>query len=401
VPRLVTLVLVDPAGEPLGALPPYPAEPHWWQEMPGIVDGARARFGLDVTVLRLLTADRPGPPGGAVGYLAECAAALPAGVPLDPVDPALDLGPHPRRAPWARPGGPGASVGWAAAQLAGAGRRLRAATQTRSWNLSAVWRLDCAGGPAWLKQVPGFFGHEPAVLGWLAATHPALAPPLLAAAGDRLLLDHVPGTDRYDAPLAEVLPMLADLHEIQAAAAGAPGALLGVGVPDARAPALLATLPAVVARHGGELAGRLEPLVAGLPARLAELAACGLPDTLVHGDFYPGNVRADGARRVILDWGDCFVGHPAFDALRVAGWLPPGDGEAVLAAWVALWRETRPGCDPRRAVELLRPVAELRAAAVYALFLDRIEPAERPYHARDVPECLHRAAALAAAAPVG
>jgi hypothetical protein len=40
-------------------------------------------------------------------------------------------------------------------------------------------------------------------------------------------------------------------------------------------------------------------------------------------------------------------------------------------------------------------VAPLRAAAVYAMFLARIEPSERPYHQGDVPACLKRAVALA------
>ena len=54
-----------------------------------------------------------------------------------------------------------------------------------------------------------------------------------------------------------------------------------------------------------------------------------------------------------------------------------------------------PGCDPERAVALLRPVAPLRMAAVYALFLAGIEPSEHPYHAGDVPACLERAVAEA------
>jgi hypothetical protein len=42
--------------------------------------------------------------------------------------------------------------------------------QQRTWNLSAIWRLDTGYGPVWLKQVPRFFAHEPAVLGYLAGT---------------------------------------------------------------------------------------------------------------------------------------------------------------------------------------------------------------------------------------
>ncbi|MFD0521422.1 phosphotransferase family protein [Paractinoplanes durhamensis] len=135
----------------------------------------------------------------------------------------------------------------------------------------------------------------------------------------------------------------------------------------------------------------LAALVDDLPARLAAADECGLPDTLVHGDLYPGNVRTDAAGHLtILDWGDCIVGNPAFDILRLTDDLD--DPEPVLDAWAYRWAKSVPGSRPQRAVELLRPVAALRNAVAYADFLDRIEPSEWPYHARDVPESL--AAAL-------
>ena len=58
-------------GAVLGSLPPFEAATPWWQDIGPVVDGARERFGVDVTVLRLLRADRPHPAGGAVTYLAE------------------------------------------------------------------------------------------------------------------------------------------------------------------------------------------------------------------------------------------------------------------------------------------------------------------------------------------
>ena len=57
----------------------------------------------------------------------------------------------------------------------------------------------------------------------------------------------------------------------------------------------------------------LDALVASLPDRAASLDACGIPETLVHGDFHPGNWRWDGRSLVLLDWGDTGVGHPMLD----------------------------------------------------------------------------------------
>jgi hypothetical protein len=70
-PRTVTLVLVDHGGTVLGALAPYEVRQPWWHSTDDIVEGARHRFGLDVTVLRLLGANRATQPGGAVTYLAQ------------------------------------------------------------------------------------------------------------------------------------------------------------------------------------------------------------------------------------------------------------------------------------------------------------------------------------------
>ena len=55
--RAVTLVLLDPAGAPLGALPPVDVEMPWWQEVSDVVAAVRARDGVDVQVLRLLDVD--------------------------------------------------------------------------------------------------------------------------------------------------------------------------------------------------------------------------------------------------------------------------------------------------------------------------------------------------------
>ncbi|MDG4830186.1 aminoglycoside phosphotransferase family protein [Solwaraspora sp. WMMD1047] len=416
--RTVTLLLVDPLGAPLGALPPYQVAMPWWQEVSDVVDGARERFGVDVSVLRLVDADRSAPPGGALRYLAQLDRApdgaptfADAGLP----DPAV-LAPHPLRAPWAVPGGPTRSLHWAAAALARLGRAGHTAIQQRAWNLSAIWRLEptgptgataptaptaptgamAPGGPVWLKQVPPFFRHEAAVLRWLGEVAPGAAPTLLAAddgpAGQgRLLLDHVPGEDRYGAELAERHAIGASQHRIQTLAAGRTAELVARGVPDGRGVALARTVRGELARHGADL-GPVRDLLDGLADRLARVASCGVPETLVHGDLHPGNVRSDGRHPVIIDWGDSFVGPPAFDILRLAEGLPPPAAAELLAAWRDRWRRDVPGCDPDRAVALLRPVAALRNAAMYAGFLARIEPSEHPFHAADVPAWLRLAA---------
>ena len=392
--RTATLVLLDPQRRLLGALPPVEAETPWWQHVEDVVRRVRERDGVHVDVLRLLSTELPAMPGGHVVYLAETDRAT-AGrlrgtlAEVDQRTADAALGHDARRAAYAEVGGPGASLAWAAGVLGG----MDEARQERTWNLSAIWRITAADGRlAWLKQVPAFFSHEPIVLAWLARRAPESAPPLIAA-GDhgRQLLGHVEGRDLYDADDATRVEIARRAHAIQLTALTDVDDLVRAGVPDRRGPQLTAWIRTTLAGRAGAHPART--LLDELGTAVAQLEACGLPATLVHGDEHGGNVISDGSRMVVVDWGDSFVGHPVFDAITLAG----GRGDErveVLAAWCALWRESVPGCDPERALALGRRVAALRSAAVYADFLDRIEASEAVYHRADVPELLDLAVSL-------
>ncbi|GAA0809758.1 phosphotransferase family protein [Spirilliplanes yamanashiensis] len=390
--RTVTLVLVDDAGVPLGALPPFKVQTPWWQEVGDVVAGARLRYGVDVDVLRLVDAEQAAPPGGPVTYAAQ----LRSGRPDRLLPVPMPMGVHPARAAYAHPNGPRASVDWAAGQLAGLGRPDVTAVQLRTWNLSAIWRLDARGRPvAWLKQVPPFYEHEAAVLRAVADAQPGIVPRVLASGEHgRILLADVEGTDRYGADAGECAAIAADWHPVQVALADRVDKLLAHGVPDRRDP--VARIRQVAATRRIDVPGLAE-LVDGLDRRLGKVAECGLPDTLVHGDLHPGNVRSGGQRRVLLDWGDAGVTNPAYDVIRLTEGLAPAGAEEVVHGWALRWRADAPGSVPERAVDLLRPVAQLRAAVTYADFLGAIEPSERPYHAGDVLRCLQAAVTAARA----
>ncbi len=309
--------------------------------------------------------------------------------------------PHPKRAPYAELGGPTASIAWATGLVPGT-----TAHQRRTWNLSAIWRLDDEQGDpvAWLKQVPRFFAHEPYVIRAIAGIAPDLVPRLIAEGSDgRMLLAHAPGEDRYGAGADLCAEIAAAFHPIQAHFAADPAPL--ARIPDARLSRTLDDYVRIAEPYFDGLPG-LREFIGDLPARFAAIAACGLPDTLVHGDLHPGNVRTDETGKLtIMDWGDSVRGHPALDILRLTdadtgggergGGLPGRD--KLLTEWADRWQRTVPGSDPVRAVELMQPVAHLRGALIYAEFLENIEPTEWPYHADDVPAGL--TAAVAAARP--
>jgi len=394
--RIATLVLVTPDGEVVGRLPPAPIETPWWQDAEPVVRAARARFGVDVTVLRLLEAELGRPPGGAVTYLAEIAQPVQA----EPWPGSLDD--HPLRQRWARPGGPAGDLAWAEAAVAGLGiQPVGPPEQVRTWNLSSLWRLPVQGQTVWLKVVPPFFAHEGAMLGRLAG---GPVPRLLAHDGDRMVLAEIPGEDLYDAERPLLLEMVGLLVGLQRQWIGRVDELLAMGLPDWRGPALTVSIADVVHRSGTELDAEdrqaLDAFIRGLPSRFEEVAACGLPDTLVHGDFHPGNTRGDGKSITLLDWGDCGVGNPLLDQSAFLDRVPSDDVTAISDHWLRTLGRAIPGSRPDRAAELLTPVAAARQAVIYRKFLDNIEPSEWPYHAADPADWLHLTAAQSMRRPI-
>ena len=389
-PRRAAVVLVGPDGATLGALPPMEVAVPWWQEVEDVVAAARERHGLAITVLRMLAAERTENPGGLVTYLCEVAGPVTGATPWTG-----DLADHPLRAAYARPGGPAADLAWAARALAARGERLTAApVQVRTWNLSCLWRLATSAGPAWLKVLPTFLARESRVLTHLAGE---AVPELIAAEGPRVLMVAIPGRDFYGAGAAEVREMLDLLVDLQARHVGREDELLALGFVDWRTPALIAAIADAFERTADELGAEeravLGRFVAALPRRMADVAACGLAETLIHSDFHPGNVRGEVGALRLLDWGEAGIGHPLLDQAAMFAAIAPADVEPVRGHWAALWRAAAPLCDPLAAFALLAPVAIAKQAAVYWNFLDHIEPSEWPYHRADPADRLRRAAA--------
>jgi Ser/Thr protein kinase RdoA (MazF antagonist) len=213
-----------------------------------------------------------------------------------------------------------------------------------------------------------------------------------------MLLADVPGHDCYEAALSQLEAMVDALVDLQVAWVDRVDELVALGAPDWRAPAFASLARAVVEQDAPPAAqSALDRLVDTLPERLAELESCGLPDTFVHGDFHPGNVRWSAGAPVLLDWGDVGAGHPLLDLPAFLDRSGPHTA-ALQERWLARWAAAVPGSDPKRAAALIAPIAALRRGIVYRKFLDGIEETERVYHRDDVPEALGIAAELSAAA---
>lgn len=380
--------LVTCGDEDIGVVGPFPVAVPWWAEVGPVVEHLEAVLDGPVVVLRLVSVDGGDPPrGGHVTYHAEFLgdprhAASRTGARLAP-GVAADLRTVPAgRSAWATPQGVRDALAWADGALAAAGRpALGAARQVKTWNLAGLFRIPALGGPVWLKITPRFATDEGGVMAAFAEADPAIVPAVVAAdpAGHRVLLDDVPGEDCWNASPEVIRTTMTRFVAAQAAA-----------IPPAGLPR---RTPEVVAERVGEVIDRagLTPgererarrLVDALPDLIAELNACGLPETVVHGDFHTGNWRSDGGSAVVLDFADAHAGHPVLDGLRNRLFMPEADRHLPATAWIDAWREHAPGSDPARALQLAEPYQHLFYAVRYQEFLDGIEPSERVYHDGD------------------
>lgn len=399
--RVRALVVHD--GALLGALPAFDVTSPWWADVEPVTAELDRRLGARTAVLRMVTTTGRSPRGGEVTYLAEALTSPTRNPQWDGApDPGV-LTSHELRMRWAEAGGPARVLGWAADELSALGHPLTGPpVQVKSWNLSCLYRLPTAAGPAWIKCTPPFLAPEALAIGYVAEHAPDLVPEVLATTVDGActLMADVPGTDCWQPDAVTVREVLRRYVAVQVALAGRELP----GLPDHRVSTLAARADRLLAP---DVAGALDTaeydaltrLVEDLPRRAAAIAAAGLPETLVHGDFHPGNWRSDGHTSVVVDWCETSHSHPAHNLLRLAEWLSAPLTALAAAGWVSEWRAAVPGSDPARAAKLMRPVQCLEAALQYQGFLDGIEPDERPYHAGDPAEQIRLAPATAETPP--
>jgi aminoglycoside phosphotransferase len=286
------------------------------------------------------------------------------------------------RATWSQVGWFAEACTWAETELGQLGRRLVGPVeQMRQWSISSILRFPTDRGEAWLKAVPPFFAHESALMRHLAAESPHV--PVVLSSDDRrgwTLMEAVPGTNASDTTaMADALRVLAHL---QMSWIGRTDELLSLGCPDRR----LATLPGDVAAllQRDELRtqmdtgpwAQIERAVEALPELCNALARLVVPETLMHGDFHPGNVMISDGGVVIIDWTDGCVGHPFFDLATVL----PRDvvaRSALLSAYTDVWAQRFDPNEATEAVAVCDALACLHHAVSYQRIVDSIEPEAR------------------------
>jgi hypothetical protein len=122
-------------------------------------------------------------------------------------------------------------LSWASDTLGAAGRRVTGpAVQRKTWNLAALFRLPTGKGPVWLKTTPRFAADEASVIAAFARVDPTLVPPVIGAGPRRVLLEHLPGEDCWDASPQIIISAVQRLVTTQAVLASQPASQHPAGI---------------------------------------------------------------------------------------------------------------------------------------------------------------------------
>lgn len=397
---LANVIVVTPGGF-AGEIRGIELETMWWSSTKELRRRLVDCLGVEVDILRLYETsglDNGLPANGTVTYVAQAYPERPeASLACRRYVVESELQPAPNRARYAHLDGPKEEIGWATVELLKRGIIVEAVEQIRTWNLSAVWRLATSHGDKWLKSVPDFFAHEGQVIEMLEQ-HPV--PRLIAREPGRTLMHEMPGVEQFEA-LLDVRQRMIDVWvPMQIETVTLVDDLIHAGAPDWREGPFTEAIHDVVSRHQHELSDvdqqATAALLVDLPQRWQVINNSGVPDTLVHGDLHPGNVRIDEVTDefTIFDWGDSGVGNALLDFPALAS---QGTDELAMAVKTALcdaWRKHSPGSHPEAAFAAIEPICALRQATIYRKFLDSIEPAEHIYHQNDPGIWLTEAAKL-------
>jgi len=290
--------------------------------------------------------------------------------------------------PFARPGWLREIFQWTREQATPLGLQLTG--NFRQLNASPTFnllRLETKGGALWFKATGEPNAHELPLALAVSRLFPRHVPRVLGVhhPWNGWLTEEVAGVPLDEAAeFAAWERAAAELAELQIASIGMTAEILEAQAKDLRIRQLAGRIDPFLGRMSELMALQEKPTPAPLaPSELATLAeglkeACalleelGMPDTLGHLDFNPGNIVVTGDRCVFLDWAEGCVSHPFLTLEYLREHLgrshvqEPAAGEKLAAAYLGRWVPFFSPEELRRAQAL----APLLAAFAYAAASD-------------------------------
>jgi hypothetical protein len=301
--------------------------------------------------------------------------------------------------PFAKPGWLRELFRWTEEQVAPLG--LRVTGGFRQWNASPTFslvRMETNDGALWFKATGEPNSHELPVSLLLARLFPGHVPRILGVhpSWNGWLSAEASGTALDEISDCSIWERVAGkLAELQIASIGTSRELLEGKCKDFRVAEIVKFIGPFLARMADFMAAQEKtspaPLAKSELASLGEwlkescslLQSFGLPDSLGHIDFNPGNILVDSDHCVFLDWAEGCVTNPVitFEYLRrhmERGGVKESAADSRLsAAYLRPWAAFFSPDDLRWALAVVPPVAVF----VYAIAGDAwrtLDPVSNP-----------------------
>jgi aminoglycoside phosphotransferase (APT) family kinase protein len=256
-----------------------------------------------------------------------------------------------QRAPWERPGWFERALAWIDAVLVGRGwARSGEPAQVRHTLDSAVLCVPTSAGDLYFKANHPHAAHEGRLTQLLWRLAPGRVPEPIATDPEQgWLLSRAVSGQFLPPSDPRVRGLVRELGVLQRECIDRVEALLQIGCPDWRLLTLGERFEALVREDDvlrllrEDERRRCLELPALVRAAADRVAATGVPDTLVHGDFTTSNALFGAQGWTILDWDRGSLAHPCFDVHLLLQDVP--NREVVTAVWDAyleVWREAVP-----------------------------------------------------------
>ncbi|MEO6457905.1 MAG: aminoglycoside phosphotransferase family protein [Chloroflexia bacterium] len=295
-----------------------------------------------------------------------------------------------QRSPWAKEGWLSGVQSWIEQELSHLGIAATGQVrQVKTWSISCLLTVETNQGAIYFKAVPPIFSQEPLITSEMTRLFPKNVPAPLVTRIEpteswMLLRDFAAPELRGNADMQQWAEALKVLSRMQIASIAEVDALLTGGCADRRLQRLVEHIdpllddPDAVGELESEEVEKLKAFAPRLKEMCAQLAAYGVPQTLIHGDFYGGNVVVKDGRYIVFDWTDAAVAHPFFDLPTFFEFDIPLDQRETLAqAYLRLWTDHETGQRLQEAYRLSQPLALMHHAVSYRNIVAVMEPSSR------------------------
>ena len=289
---------------------------------------------------------------------------------------------------WDKPGWREAAETWIRSTLTRLARPVTGEIEdVRIWALSYVLRAPTDDGWVYFKEALDLplFADEPRVTQHLAELHPKTTPKVLATDPDRrwMLTGDAGEIVGWDTPPAEWTTLYAQCARTQLSAVQHVDGLLAVGCLDRDIRRMPGQFDAVL--DDTETMALLPQATVDALARLRprlsdaceDLAAVGIPNTLVHGDLHVGNMAVQRGRCVVIDWTDVCISHPFMDALVPHRMEDAGARDRTRVAILEAWESVAPTSRLGEAWELSKVVCPAHHVVSYGSIMAHMPSGRR------------------------